>query len=158
MARLGLDRSKRITSRIVKKKIGAKKTPITNTEKLKKNYVKQLEKETLSSVDIIEKEEKGKNTVLEQILFRLPIVAIPLVGTPKEVQSDLDNLAIKMQKKPEQDSIFDKIHLYMHGYLINVVLRKFPYIKGYQTVDIYQETLISLRFKAIPNFNEINVS
>ena len=40
----------------------------------------------------------------------------------------------------------------MHGYLINVVLKKFPFIKGYQTVDIYQETLIALRFKAIPGF------
>lgn len=125
-----------------------------NTKKLKKDYVKKLEKEILSTVDIVEKNDKGNKTSLEQILFRLPIVAVPLVGTPKQVQPELDDLALKMQKKPDQDAIFDKIHLYMHGYLINVVLRKFPYIKGYQTVDIYQETLISLRFKAIPNFKK----
>jgi RNA polymerase sporulation-specific sigma factor len=31
-------------------------------------------------------------------------------------------------------------------------LKKFPFIRGSQTVDIYQETLIALRFKAIPGF------
>ena len=42
----------------------------------------------------------------------------------------------------------------MHGYLINMVLKKFPFIVGYQNVDVYQETLIALRFKAIPNFKK----
>ena len=42
----------------------------------------------------------------------------------------------------------------MHGYLINVVLKKFPFIRGLQTVDVYQETLIALRFKAIPGFKK----
>jgi RNA polymerase sigma-H factor len=44
------------------------------------------------------------------------------------------------------------IHVYMHGYLLNVTLKQFPFIKGMETVDIYQETLIAIRFKAIPNF------
>jgi RNA polymerase sporulation-specific sigma factor len=90
--------------------------------------------------------------MLEQIMFRLPCVADPLMGTPKQVKRELDALAKKMQKRPRNDKIFNKIHLYMHGYLINVVLKKFPFIRGLQTVDVYQETLIALRFKAIPNF------
>ena len=90
--------------------------------------------------------------MLEQIMFRLPCVPDPLIGSPQQVQSELDALAKKMQKHPKNNHIFDKIHLYMHGYLINVVLKKFPFIRGLQTVDVYQETLIALRFKAIPNF------
>ena len=90
--------------------------------------------------------------MLEQIMFRLPRVDSPLIGTPKQVQIELDAMAKKMQRQPGRDSIFDKIHLYMHGYLINVVLKKFPFIRGLQTADIYQETLIALRFKAIPGF------
>jgi len=93
--------------------------------------------------------------MLEQIMFKLPIVSDPLIGTPKEVQAELDAIVLKIQKRPnsvKSNYLFNKIHLYIHGYLINVVLKKFPYIKGFQTVDIYQETLIALRFKAIPNF------
>ena len=117
--------------------------------------VKALEKEILANVEIIDdKAEKksSKGAALEQILFKVPSVPDPLIGTPKQVQKELDSLAKKMQRDPENEAIFNKIHLYMHGYLINVVLKKFPFIKGYQTVDIYQETLIALRFKAIPGF------
>ena len=63
-------------------------------------------------------------------------------------------MAKRLQKYPEDMETFNTIHLYMHGYLINMVLKKFPFIVGYQTVDIYQETLIALRFKAIPNFKK----
>ena len=104
------------------------------------------------------KEKSGHRDMLEQIMFKLPYVIEPLVGTPKQVQRELDTLVKKMQKNseddPENDKIFDKIHLYIHMYLINLVLKKFPFIKGYQTVDIYQETLIALRFKAIPGFKK----
>jgi RNA polymerase sporulation-specific sigma factor len=98
------------------------------------------------------KEPREHKDILEQILFKVPCVSDPFIGTPKQVQKELDALAKKMQRDPEDESIFNKIHLYMHGYLINIVLKKFPFIKGYQTVDIYQETLIALRFKAIPKF------
>ena len=97
-----------------------------------------------------------KTAIVEEILFRLPKVDEPLVGTPKEVQKQLDKLAIFIRRNPnkliENQKKYDKIHLYMHGFLINVALRQFPYIKGLQTVDIYQEALIALRFKAIPGF------
>ena len=96
--------------------------------------------------------QQSARNMLEQIMFKLPHVTDPLIGTPKEVQEELDSLAKKMQKDPTANDIFDKIHLYMHAYLINVALKKFPFIRGLQTVDIYQETLIALQFKAIPNF------
>jgi RNA polymerase sporulation-specific sigma factor len=92
---------------------------------------------------------------VEDILFKIPIVDDPLIGTPKDLQKKLDNIALKIKKNPsskESEKLFNKIHLYMHSYLINVTLKQFPYIKGYQAVDIYQETLIALRFKSIPNF------
>lgn len=110
----------------------------------------------VEEVEVVEIEEKviGKYSrdTLEQIMFRLPFVTDPLIGTPQQVKKELDALAKKMQKHPRNEKIFNKIHLYMHGYLINVVLKKFPFIKGLQTVDVYQEALIALRFKAIPGF------
>lgn len=107
-------------------------------------------------------EDDGKSTLykrsseVEDILFRLPQVKEPLIGTPKQIQSKLDKIAIAIRRHPdknyENQLLFDKIHLYMHGFLINVALKQFPYIKGLQTVDIYQEALIALRFKAINGF------
>jgi len=128
------------------------KNKAKNPTDLKKAYVKKLESEILKSTDV--KKSKVPTEVLDQILFKIPSVPDPLVGTPKEVQKVLDNLAKEMQKEPDNNLIFNKIHLYMHTYLVNVVLRKFPFIKGSQTVDVYQETLIALRFKAIPNFKK----
>ena len=96
-----------------------------------------------------------KPSAVEDILFKLPIVHKPLIGTPKQVQKELDGIAIKIKKNPdiiESKNQFDRIHLYIHGYLINIALKQFPYIKGLQTVDVYQESLIALRFKAIPGF------
>jgi len=127
----------------------------------KAEYVKQLESELLknSQGSTFSNQKKSKSsslhTTLEQIMFKIPCVPDPLIGTPKQVKEELNNLALKIQKRPnslKNNFIFDKIHFYMHGYLINTVLKKFPFIKGYQTVDIYQETLIALRFKAIPDF------
>lgn len=96
-----------------------------------------------------------KKSSIEDILFKLPNVSDPIIGTPKQVQESLDKLALSIQKRPKSvksQKAFNKIHLYMHGYLINIVLKQFPYIKGMQTADIYQQTLIALWSKAIPNF------
>jgi RNA polymerase sporulation-specific sigma factor len=99
-----------------------------------------------------------KSFAVEDILFKLPIVSDPLDGTPKDVQGKLNKMAIYIRRNPhdhlKNDHLFDKIHLYMHGFLINMALKQFPYIKGLQTVDIYQEALIALRFKAIPGFRQ----
>jgi len=125
----------------------------------RKANLKKLELEILTTAGLA---DEGVATVvcssrdmLEQILFKIPYVTDPLIGTPKQVQKELDALAKKLQRHPDENVIFDKIHCYIHGYLINVVLKKFPFIRGFQTVDIYQETLIALKFKAIPNF-ELN--
>jgi len=147
---------KKISKKVAKKpseKISKKKP----SKKIsKKKILDSLKKDIL--VDGLIPRDKSTRVALEQIMFKLPIVKDPLIGTPKQVQKELDNMAKRMQKNgeddPENEEIFKKIHLYMHGYLINVVLKKFPYIKGYQTVDIYQETLIALRFKAIPGFKK----
>jgi len=126
-----------------------------------KNAVKHLEIEILATdafedepQEVTQPSRTASRDMIEQIMFSLPYVAVPLVGTPKQVQKELDALAKKMQRRPNNNPIFSKIHLYMHGYLISVVLKKFPFIRGLQTVDIYQETLIALRFKAIPNFKD----
>lgn len=126
----------------------------------KKRSVKELESEILRGVEFSEDvSEEGStdrsgnaSNILEQIVFRSPSVIDPLLGTPKQVRQELDALVKKMQKNPKNNAIFDKIHRYIHCYLINLVLKKFPFIKGLQTVDIYQEALIALRFKAIPGF------
>jgi DNA-directed RNA polymerase specialized sigma24 family protein len=152
---------KKVTKKVAKKKV-AKKKDVT---KSKKESVKKLEKEILTDLEAKseskDKEDKKEVVVqqdmmLEQIMSKLPQVKSPLIGTPKEVQEELDGLALKMQKRPSgkrAEEIFNKIHLYIHSYLVNVVLKNFPYIKGFQTSDIYQETLIALRFKAIPGFD-----
>jgi len=96
-----------------------------------------------------------RKSAIEDILFKLPNVFDPIIGTPKQVQEKLDKIALTIQKRPKSEKsqkLFNKIHLYMHGYLINIVLKQFPYIKGMQTTDIYQQTLIALWSKAIPNF------
>lgn len=99
------------------------------------------------------KEKENNSSSLESILYKIPYVSNPLVGSPKQIQKQLDSIALKIQKNPEKyDYLYNTIQVYMHGYLINVAVKQFPYIKGYQTVDIYQESLIALRFKAIPNF------
>jgi RNA polymerase sporulation-specific sigma factor len=125
-------------------------------EESKINCIKDLENEVLEDADLsVEtplKETSSCSSILDQIIFRLPHVVNPFIGTPKQVQKELDDLVLYIQKHPRDDEGFNRIHLYIHSYLINVVLRKFPFIKGYQTVDIYQETLIALKFKAIPNF------
>jgi len=139
--------------KIPKKVAKSKKLPKKASSK--KELLENLKDDILQDVDIT---LTTKSDAVAQILFRLPVVGEPLMGTPKQVQKSLDNMAKKMQSNgeddPDNEEIFKKIHLYMHGYLINVVLKKFPYIKGYQSVDIYQETLIALRFKAIPGFKK----
>lgn len=113
--------------------------------------------EAVETVEVLDDGEKlpSRKSVIEDILFKLPHVDKPIIGTPKQVQDKLDKIALSIQRSPKalkSQKLFNKIHLYMHGYLINIVLRQFPYIKGMQTADIYQQTLIALWAKAIPNF------
>ena len=136
-------------------------------KKSQKKNLKKIEEDILdgSSLEDIKYIDKVKENVnfshtsppVANILFKLPYVEEPFVGTPKKNQKILDEMALTMQDPDIDhklyDEMFDKIHLYIHGYLINLVLKKFPYIKGYQTEDIYQESLCALRFRAIANFD-----
>lgn len=127
-----------------------------NTEEHKEHGDHEPKESEESNEEKGEKDLKGSSGVNE-LLFKLPTVMKPLVGTPKQVQSELDKIALKIQKRPnskKNDELFSRIHLYMHGYLLNVVLRQFPYIRGLQTNDIYQEALLAIRFKAIPGFDK----
>lgn len=151
------------------KKTEKKTTKKSNTKKsLKEELIQEI---IIPVIDIVEepieifsedsfKDEETvvfRKTGIDDILFKVPHIIDPLVGTPKDVQTELDKLAISIQHKPESkksEHSFNRIHLFMQGYLINVALKQFPYIKGYQTSDVYQEALIALRFKAIPNFKE----
>ena len=78
----------------------------------------------------------------------------PLCGTPKEVQAELDFLALYLQKNPENEFVFAKIQQYINKYLLGLVFKKYSFVKGYEQSDMYQEALIALYKKAIPNFNK----
>lgn len=125
---------------------------------VKSKNVKKLEKDILKNFDVFDLQMDKKSSSedisnsMEQIVFKVPKVEKQLKGTPKEVRQKLDELVKKIQRNPKDDKSFDIIHCYMHFYLINLALKKFPFIRGFQTVDIYQEALIALRFKAIPSF------
>ena len=77
----------------------------------------------------------------------------PLVGAPKDVQKNLDALALHLQKFPDDDDAFAKIHCYIHKYLLGLIFKKFTWVPGHDSNDLYQESLIAISKKAIPNFN-----
>jgi RNA polymerase sporulation-specific sigma factor len=98
---------------------------------------------------------KKKDAFVEDVLFKIPKIDNPLLGTPKEVQRELDQMVIDLQQNPESPQSgynYERILLYMHSYLVNVVLKQFPYIRGMDHSDTYQEALIAIHQKAIPNF------
>jgi RNA polymerase sporulation-specific sigma factor len=95
---------------------------------------------------------KKENSQL-QTVFDLEEVDSPLIGTPKEVQEELDGLALKMQKNPNDQEAFERILTYIHKYLLGLVFKKYNFVKGYEESDIYQEALIALFKKAVPKFD-----
>lgn len=78
----------------------------------------------------------------------------PLEGTPAEVQVDLDNIAIRLQRRPRDKELFNKVVLYMHKYILGLVFKKYSFVMGYDESDMYQEALIALSKKAIPGFRK----
>lgn len=85
--------------------------------------------------------------------FEVGVVKKPLVGTPKEVQKELDKLALRLQKHPTDEDSFNKIHCYIHKFLLGLVFKKYNFVKGHDESDMYQESLVALFKKAIPKFN-----
>jgi len=91
-------------------------------------------------------------------VFALTQVPEPLMGTPREVRKQLDGLALDLQKQVLRNQHMDeekfaRIHQYVHKYLMTLVYRRYPYIKGLDENDVYQEALIAIQRKAIPKFN-----
>ena len=129
-----------------------------NKKETKKEKTSEVTEEEVPAEEKAEKAEKvpsrGSSNV-EDILFKVPYIVNPLIGKPKDVREELDEIALGIKNNPDGPNVddeFNRIHVYMQGYFINVVLRQFPYIKGSQTSDVYQEALFALRFKAIPKF------
>lgn len=163
------------------KKASKNKTPKTKSKKQssqKKSklpvFVKNPEKlyggATVISIDIpveeepvfselarpvvpVEQHEEDDTSDNLPSIFDISPVDDPLDGTPQEVRLELDTLALHLQKHPEDNAAFDKIHFYMNRYLLGLVSKKFSYVKGYEDTDIYQEALIALFKKAIPKFD-----
>ena len=97
--------------------------------------------------------EKGTKRSPVKTIFDVGEIEDALIGTPKEVQKELDGLALWMQKHPQDDVAFQKIHTYIHKYLLGLVFKKFSFVRGHDENDIYQESLIAISKKAIPKFN-----
>ena len=140
----------------VAKKVAKKKVPSTKKEYVKKSIEESILTEYKKKENSSEKKKRIKTirTEIEQIVFKIPYVEDPLIGTPKEVREKLNKLAKRAKRNRSNNRIFNRIHLYMHGHLINIVVKKFPFIHGMTTADTYQEALIVLKFKAIEDFDE----
>ena len=100
-----------------------------------------------------EKPSKAKRSEIKTV-FDVNDVEDPLVGSPMEVRKELDALAIKLQRRPNDQEAFLKIVYYMHKYMLGLVFRKYSFVRGHDEKDIYQESLIALFKKAIPSFRK----
>ena len=90
---------------------------------------------------------------LEYGLFSREISDSELVGMPPSTAKDLLNgYALAMQMDMDCEWYFERILMYLHKYMMNLSYNKYI-IKGYDGKDLYQESQITLRFKAIPNFD-----
>lgn len=87
-------------------------------------------------------------------VFDIDDVDAPLVGTPAEVKKELDDLAIRLQRRPKDHDAFLRIVCYMHKYILGLVFKKYSFVRGSDEKDIYQEALIALFKKAIPSFRK----
>jgi len=135
------------------------------TEKPKKNHkriaLKKKKNSKSFSIIAIATEESLKVTIKERKLEDSSRqtrtifdtgASDPLFGTPKEVQEELDTLALHIQKHPEDEEGFARIQHYINKYLLGLVFKKYSYVRGYDQSDMYQEALIALTKKAIPKF------
>ena len=142
---------KKSKAKAVKAKANVKKT-------VKRKTVKKPAKEKLDTLKLPTDipNTKGSKEVSEQTSIRTVFdaqpVEDPLTGEPAEVQAELDELALYLQKHPNDQVAFHRIVAYMHKYLLGLVFKKYAFVRGYQESDIYQEALIALFKKAVPSF------
>jgi RNA polymerase sporulation-specific sigma factor len=139
--------------------------PINKLKTLKKKKVSLKQRKTNKKC-IVKKDVTPVPKVKESILlstkercgngigtiFDIQSPDDPLCGAPKDVQKQLDGMALYLQKNPHDEEIFLKIVAYIHKYLLGLVFKKFSFIRGYEGSDMYQEALIALSQKAIPKF------
>jgi len=143
---------KTATKKPATKKTPASKKPIEKTPKKRGRPRKSPESESVSSK---KKSASSKKPVVPDLksVFDIDCPEDPLEGTPKEIQKDLDALALHIQKHPDDEDSFLKIVAYIHKYLLGLVFKKFSFVRGQEESDMYQEALIALSRKAIPKFD-----
>jgi len=62
--------------------------------------------------------------------------------------------SVYLFKETADADAFDYIAALLHGYLYHLAVRKFFRVPGHSSEDIYQEGLIALAMKAIPDYDE----
>ena len=70
----------------------------------------------------------------------------------KEFLKELDQYALRLQKNPNDEEAFKKIHDALNKFIMGQAFHRFI-IRGYEGNDLCQEALIVLWSKAIPCFN-----
>jgi len=64
----------------------------------------------------------------------------------------LDSSALRLQSNPDDEGAFQLIHAALHQFIMGQAFHRFI-IRGQEGKDLYQESLIVLWQKAIPNFD-----
>jgi len=134
---------KKTERKIEKKPVGGAKAAKPSSKQNRKRFKASL---------FGKKAAKAEPRDAIRTVFDLESVSDPLVGTPAEVQKELDGLALAIQRNPNNKEAFLKIVTYMHKYILGLVFKKYSFVKGYEDNDMYQEALIALFKKAIPSF------
>lgn len=76
-----------------------------------------------------------------------------LSGSDKRENERLGDL-VRQFRKMEDQAAFDEIVASLDGYIKYLAIKKFYFIAGYSSDDIYQEGLYALANKAIPDYRE----
>jgi len=104
-----------------------------------------------------DKEDSGirPERELEHEIFDREISDSELIAmTPKEACKLLNGYALKLQKDDSCQFYFERLVLYMHKYMMNLSYNHYI-IRGYDGKDLYQESQMTLCFKAIPKFDAL---
>lgn len=70
----------------------------------------------------------------------------------KKFNEELNQCALRLQKDPGDEEAFEIIHASLHKYIVGQAFHRFI-IRGQEGKDLYQQSLIVLWQKAIPNFD-----
>lgn len=152
--------TKSISTPVKKRFANKSKSKLARPENKKVSKKTKKSSVAIETKTVVRKKKVGSRSVpvkehVENIktIFDIPEMDDPLSGAPKDIQKELDGLALHLQRHPEDEAAFLKIVAYIHKYLLGLVFKKFSFIRGYEESDMYQEALIALSRKAIPKFN-----